>query len=458
VANKWYLTCAAVVCLAAAAWADPAPATPAAAGTSLTAETAMTLEQAEAMALQANKPYQAQLAKQEQAQAKWWQAMLAMGPSAGLQASYLLGNKPSVSSMEFSMPPLPPQDVSIEMLPNYYSGAVVVTQPLFTGFKLLNNLHLAGLQYEIQKDGSLLSRTQLRVDVTRAFYNVLVNERLVAVTEASLAAMQKHLDIVKARYREGSASNYDVLRSQVQVANMQPGLVKLKTALSLAKSTLASLTGLDLSRPLQLSGSLKAGEEQWPGLGELQQRGLERRLELKNLDRSRRMAEIGHTLAATSNLPNLALNGTWTYSDMQDSGFPPQGANIQNAWQVSLNLSWPIWDNLAAIPKAAEAAAKVREAELGRQALEDGVRLDVEAAYLSMMAAKETLDSQNQTTELARESYRLAENQYRNGMATNIDVMDAQIAQNQAEINYLQAQYDYVLAGIKLHQAAGDTF
>lgn len=457
--TKWIAGIMILGCLAAPGWAQAETGAQVSADTvSETAEAAITLDQAQRLALETNKTFRSQLERERAARAKWWQAVLAFGPTGSFQGSHVLDNKPSMTTMTFSMPPLPPTVATIEAATNYYSGQLLVAQPVFMGFKLLNNLHLAELQLDIAKDTSVVTRTQLHVDVTKAFNNVLVSERLVQVTEASLDSMRKHLDIVKARYREGSASNYDVLRSEVQVANIQPGLVKLRTALRLARSNLATLIGAEDGRRLRLSGSLKAEEEHWAGLDELKTTALQRRLELKNLDRTRRMAEIGHTLAVTSNLPNVAVNAAWTYYDPSDRDFPPQGGNLQHAWQVGIGVNWPFWDNLAAIPKANEAAAKVREAELGRQALEDGIRLEVESAYLAMQAAKETIDSQKKTADLARESYRLAENQYRNGMATNIDVMDAQIALNQAEINYLQAEYDYVLAGIKLHQAVGDTF
>jgi len=443
----------AVLCLSvSAAWAGPE------AGNTQTAAAGaepLTLDRALALAQRTNKTYRRQVEREGQAESKWWQAVLAFGPTAGLSGSYVLANKPM--TMVLDMPGLP-MPMEIETSTNYYAGQLSVSQPLFTGFKLLNGFRIAGLQYDSAKDTTRVARTQLHLDVTRAFYNAMVTEQLTQVTEASLESMQQHLEIVKARYREGAASNFEVLRAQVQLANMQPNFLKLRMALSLAKSNLATLTGLDLKQNIQLGGSLKCDEEQWASLEDLQTQALSRRLEIKNLERAKQMAEIGHTLAATSNLPNVALTGAWTYYDTADKDFPPEGSNLKHSWQIGLGFSWPFWDNLAAIPKSWGASSQVREAELGKQALEDGIRLDVESSYLSLTTAKQTLDAQSQTTALAKESYRLAENQYANGMATNLDVMDAQIALNQAEINYLQAQYDYRVAGEKLHQAIGDAF
>jgi len=447
----WPAALVGVLLFAVAAGAQAPAAADAPDGTSLTAE-AYTFEDLLQQAQRNNRDYRMALAREQAARAQWWQAVLAFGPTASLQAGYVLDNKPMFMSLD-----LGGFTQQIEVAPSYYSGQLMISQPLFTGFKLLSGLHLAELQHETAQAESALARNRLYLDLTRSFYGVMVTERLVAVMEESLAQMQQHLAVVKARYREGSASNYDLLRSEVQVANLQPNLLKTRNALVLARKNLENLTGLDGSRPYRLQGSLEIIEEQWPPLPQMQQLALERRQELRNLERAKRMAEVSHTLAWSSNFPNLALNGSWSYYDYQDQGFPPEAANLQHSWQITLGLNWTFWDNLAAWPKTEAAAARVREAELGRQALEEGIRIEVESAYLDLMAAQESVGVQRKNTELAQEGYRIAEEQYAHGLMANLDVLDAQLALNQAQTNYLQAQLDYMVARIKLRQAIGES-
>jgi outer membrane protein len=450
-----------VLCLllfAGSAWAAAEGA-----GTTLAAAgAALTLERAHSLALEYSKTYQQELARDRQAQANWWTSVLAFGPTGVLQGGYVLENKPMTMTFDMSAlappgsPPMPPQEV--ELSTNYTSGRIVLSQPLFAGTRLYSANELAGLEVEMAGDSVRLAATQVYVDVVDAYYSVVRNQRSLEVMEASLASLQDHLRVTQARYREGLASNFEVLRSKVQVANMKPTILRLRTQVALSKNVLATLTGLPLDKPLEVDSRLKVVEAQWAPLPELQTQAYEHRLELKNLERARRMAEVGVRLASTINLPLVAVAGTWNYYDTTDRNFPPEGENFQHSWDVSLGVSWAFWDNLSAIPKSQAAQARVQETELGRQALVDGIRQQVEAAYLTLFAAQEAYLAQQQAVALAKESYQLAEIQYANGQVTNLEVLDARVAQNQAELAELDALYLYLLAGVKLHQAIGDTF
>lgn len=437
-----------VLLLAIPGWSAAQPIQAEAGGTSLTAQShTLDLPSALRLAAQNNKDYQMARSREQAAAAAWWQALLALGPTASLQAGYVLENQPMVMS-------LMGQDFEVDT--NYYSGQVRISQPLFTGGKLLNSLRLAGLANDNAKASTELAWSQMVVDVTEAFYQAVLSQRQLAVTEESLNRMRKHLDTVKARYGEGLASNYDLLRTEVQVANMEPAVLKLRTAVRLASRRLAALISGNQEDLPPLQGSLEVREEPWPELSGLTSQALARRLEIKNLERTRRMSEIGQTLAATGNLPNVALNAAWTHYDTRDSAFPPLAENLKHYWELSVGVQWPFWDNLAAWPKAEAAAAKTRETVLGQQSLEDGIRLEVESDYLTLTAALETVRVQAKAVDLAKTGYDIAARQYGHGLLSNIEIMDAQLALDQAQNNYLQAQYDYLIASIRLHQAVGD--
>jgi outer membrane protein TolC len=425
---------------------------PQAAANSQTAQTlVLNFQDALSRGQAANKQYRIAAEQEKAAYNRWWQAVLAMGPTASLQFGYILADKPMVTLFDIG-------SISEEFIipPTYYSGQLTVTQPLFTGFKLVNGLNLASLGYQNAQASRQLAQNQLVLDVTEAYYGMVVAHEMVRVTEDLQHQTEDHLNVVKARFREGSASNYDLLRSEVQLANLKPALLQARNGLILAQRKLALTIGLDSAQPLTLSENLNAGPDPLAPLDDLETKALEHRLEIQNLSRALSMADIAHTLALTSNFPTVALSAGWTYYDSWDSSFPPENQNLKHAWTVTLGFAWPFWDNFSVIPKTAEAAAHVREMALNQGALEDGIRLEVEANYLSLNAAAEMLIAQQKTIDQAQAGYRIASEQYANGMMTNIDVMDAQLALNQAKTNYLQTQYDYILARVKLQKAVGE--
>lgn len=432
----------------AAALACPAWA---ADGTTLSARAPLDFAAALTAAQKTNAQYMSAVEAENAAQARWWQASLAMGPTGTLQFGYVLDNKPMVTTMEFMG-----RSQSFEMSTNYYSGQLALTQPIFAGFKLANNLRLANLQLDSARDSRKLAEDQLVLDVTAAYYGLVVAQEMLKVAEELLRQTQDHLAVVRARYKEGSASNYDLLRSEVQLANLKPQLLQARNGLVLARSRLAVTIGTPVDAQTVQAQAMPVAEDALAPQDELSAKALANRPELRNMERSRSMADIGYQMAMASNLPSLAVTGSWTYYDTADQTYPPQGQNLLHSWQVMLGLTWNFWDNFASIPKASEAAAKVRQAEYGRKALEDGIRLEVEANYLNLIAAREMLAAQQKTVEQADLGYRIASQQYAHGMMTNMDVMDAQLALNQAKTNYLQTQYDCVLARVKLKKAVGE--
>jgi outer membrane protein len=424
-------------------------------GNSTTARNArsLTLDEALASALKLNKTYQMQLQKQEQARAAWVQALLGAGPTASLQAGYVFDNRPVTTVFDFgSGPPM-----ELQMSTNYYSGRVFITQPIFTGFKLWNALDIAKSTKQIAEDQTVLTRTHVIQDVKLAFHRIMILERAIQVMEASLDAARKHLAVIKARYAQGESSNYELLRTQVGVDNLQPTLLKLRDQKRLAMAGLATLIGWDNQQEIRCQGELQITLEPVQPLEELIRQALTSRIERKNLEQSKKIAEANHSLALWSNLPNVALNATWTYYDTQDQDTWPQANNLDHAWEVGIGLNWPFWDNLAVLPKTSAAAAKIRESDLSLAAFEDAIRIEVESAWLTLRTSAETIQVQEKTTALAEEGYRIAEKQFQNGLLTNLDVIDSQIAWNQAQTNYLQAQFDYLSAQVMMRRAIGES-
>jgi outer membrane protein TolC len=97
----------------------------------------------------------------------------------------------------------------------------------------------------------------------------------------------------------------------------------------------------------------------------------------------------------------------------------------------------------------------IREIELNQKALQDAVEFEVRQAVLLLKEAKETLLSQEKNTEQAKESLRITQLNYSEGMAMTLDVISAEAAYSQAQVNHSQALYNYVVAIAELDRAMG---
>ena len=124
-------------------------------------------------------------------------------------------------------------------------------------------------------------------------------------------------------------------------------------------------------------------------------------------------------------------------------------------YAVNLVLNIPIFNGLKESAQIAQSKAMIREIELNQKALQDAVELEVRQAVLLLKEAKEILLSQEKNTEQAKESLRITQLNFSEGMATTLDVISAEAAYSQAQVNYSRALYNYVVAVADLDRAMG---
>ncbi|MDO9068239.1 MAG: TolC family protein, partial [Deltaproteobacteria bacterium] len=124
-------------------------------------------------------------------------------------------------------------------------------------------------------------------------------------------------------------------------------------------------------------------------------------------------------------------------------------------WDLGVSASWPLFDGGSGLGRIKEARANARQLRLAKQQVEDWIRLEVLAGYLTLKASEKAIFSQQLAGEQAQEALKIARARYESGQATNLDVLDAQLALTQAQTNRIQAVHDYLVSLAKLEKAVG---
>jgi outer membrane protein TolC len=262
---------------------------------------------------------------------------------------------------------------------------------------------------------------------------------------------EKHLKNVRSLYEVGMASKFDLLRSEVQLANLKPQLIRAKNGLNSAELGLKTLLGLDLNRPVEVRGELSYQAFE-ANLDANVAQALANRPELNQLRYQRQMAAEVLKMARAAYLPTVAIGGAYNYWANQ---FNFGRNNWESFYQVNLVLSVPIFNGFANSAKVGETKAMLKQLDYSQKGLSEMVKFEVQEAILNLQQAKESLLSQEKNVEQAQEAVRIAELNYSEGLATNLDVSSALVALSQARTNYSQALYDYALALAQLEKAIG---
>jgi len=331
-----------------------------------------------------------------------------------------------------------------------YDLKLSLSQSIFSWGKVQNGTRAAGDQVKSSQEDSAKTRQETIASVTKAYYGVLVTQEFIRVSEEALARVQEQERVVRKRYEAGTVSKFDLLRTQVQVANTKPQVEKAHDGYEMTLLALKNLIGVPLDSPLELSGSLSY-EPMTVDVKSATQTAVDKRPDLKSLAYQKKALEHTLSIAKAGLRPNLSLAATYNYKRPGPSGEDKWGQSAT----ASAILYTPLFDGFATSGRVAQTASGVRQLEIAQKQAEEGVALEVNSAVLALREAQANIESQKENVDLAKESLRIGKVRYDSGLITNLEILDAELAVTQAETNYLQALYDFQAARVNLQKAMG---
>ncbi|MCZ2076451.1 MAG: TolC family protein [Bryobacterales bacterium] len=348
-----------------------------------------------------------------------------------------------------------PEELREALVPspvNLFDYSISVKQPVYTAGKVGTALRLASVEAE----GSLaeIDRAQqdVALDVVKAFYAVMWSERYYELVEATQQQRQLHLEMARTRLKNGVATEVDVLRSQVAVANGMPDLVRARNAIRQARSRLNYFLVRPLDHPTAVSGVFEEKFWEQQDLEALWKEAQRRRPELQRLSIALRSAAAQIDLARAES--RLRLDFASTYGIM--ARMPENLANPQFArWTVGLNFTLPVFDGFRRSGLVWQATANERAARLERQKMEQQVRLALSQGLDNLAAARETVEASRAAVNEAERVLSMTQDNYKYGAATTLDIVDAQTAVSLAGTNLLRGLHDYSVARAELKWTMG---
>jgi len=410
----------------------------------------LTLDDCLKLALEQNPLYLAEKAREESAAALADQAAAARWPSLNAQATDILDKKVFSVQMPSLFPGMPAQSFKLDFT-RTYQLALNFSVPLYAGGRISSANRQAGYNLESARESIRRTRQDVVYNVKKAFYGVLLARKFVGVSEEAVGLAEKHLKNVRAMFDVGMASKFDLLRAEVQAANLKPQLIRARNGLSTAELGLKTLLGLELKRGVEVKGDL-AYRDAAADADAATAEALLNRPELGQIKYQRMMADEMLKSAKAAYLPSLAVGGQYNFW-ANNLNFAAD--NWESYYSVNLVLSIPIFNGFVNAAKVGESKAILKQLDYSQRGLADMVRLEVQQAVLGLKQARESLFSQEKNVEEAREAVRIAELNFAEGIATSLDVSSVQVALTQALTNYTQALYDCALAAADLEKAVG---
>ena len=296
------------------------------------------------------------------------------------------------------------------------------------------------------------SRRQLAFEVSQAFLATLGTARVQEASNRRLAFARQSLEAAKARYAAGLTSINDVTRAELEYATAEVGVTQVKGQVEASILQLGYL----LDAPDAVRGRLvvpefliEAASVEAANSEALVEEALARRLDVGSL---RWLASSQRTLAKVPMLgwiPSLSASGQYRITN--EASFNNRTWN----WNVGATLSWTLFDGLARFSDQRERKALARLADLDVQAATRRVDVEVREALVSLENQRASLKQASVAYDVAKKNAAETAELYRQGLASALEVADANVSLFEAEVGLVQERYGLGVAFLNLEAALG---
>jgi outer membrane protein TolC len=336
---------------------------------------------------------------------------------------------------------------------NTWSADLTAEQLLWSGGKVGAALRTARAANRSARASENEAASDLTYQVKQAYYDAAYAERLVGIAERGLEQARRHLQQVQSGQREGSKSEYDLLRAEVDAANQEPAVVAAERGHEIALLALKRFVNVPLDQPLVLATPLAFEDDLVPVVTE-RSPSLAERPALAAADYEVEARRQVVRVYRGQYWPDLTISSTVSHQAFPSGDFPTRGQFRRN-WDAYLKLQVPIFSGLHVEGQVSQARGEYEKARADRDRLRELVAIEAAQARADLDHSLSTLVARRETVRQARRAWELAGVRYTNGMSTQIEVSDARLQLQTAEVNEVQATRDYLVALARLEQAVG---
>ncbi len=324
-----------------------------------------------------------------------------------------------------------------------FTMAATITQPMYTGGRLLNDYKYARLGVDYSAIQFEVERQDLTLDVYEAYYQLVQGEKLLEVAESSIRALEALRNQTMEFFKAGVVPKVDVLSTEGQLAQAKIQKTQSLNEIGKSKATLNLLLRYPQETPIDViqDTAYRPNNYSVPSIYSL---AAGNRLEIRQANISVEQAMALVNSAKSDLLPSVSVQGQASRLNDDWNAFDPEAVNT---WQIQGILSWT-FDMFRRRETVQERRASQARTFVAREQLVEQVMQEVKTAYLDMRRSESDIENNRKAVEFRRENFRINQERYKEQVATYIEVLDAQRQLSSAEGDLIIS-----LIGYKINQA-----
>lgn len=330
----------------------------------------------------------------------------------------------------------------------------LVVPQLWKSIKLNENQILQNVESARSNKLSLVNQ------VEKAYYALLLAQDSKRVIEENHATAKLNAEIFQKKFDLGAASEYDVLRANVAVTNLEPSILEAENSIVALMLQLKVLMGMDVRTEITPSQQLSDFR------GEMYARALSNTLgsdttlanntSLKSMDLQTDYLKKALDVQKMAWYPTLSGSASLMWHSM-NNGSPVSGLRWSRASNVGLTLAFPIFQGGQRYYKQKQAQIAYDEMKWQRENLERSLRMQVETQNDVIAKNLKQIESNEDGVKMAQKANDIMQQSFKIGAASFIQLRDTEDALMAARLAYYQAIYNYLVAESDLEFVLGNT-
>lgn len=402
-----------------------------------------------------SKSIDAALAKTEGSRALFDQSNSVIYPSLKVSGGY--SRLSEVPPFQITIPGFPvSRTMTIsESVKNNTSLKLTLQQPIFTGGRLNANIRMNHMLFKA--DSSDYNQQQaetsliIRIMYWRLYQAVITKE----LAHENIVLLEQHLKDVGQLSRQGLATENDLLKIELQLSNAKLLFIEAESNHKFSTIQLNSYIGLPLNLvivPVTCPDTSVVPDSKQE---ELFKYAITKRSDLLAMKCRHEAVKHGKDMAVAGWYPQLHAIGNYTYANPNPRIFPAKD-QFDGTWDIGVLMSLDIWNWKSTGHQVRQMQSQLRQTEDLLFLQEEAIKLEIITALLDIEKARMKIDVTRTGLVQAQENYRITGNLFKQGMATNSDLLDAEIMLMQSKVNQTGAAVEYQIARDKLKKAVGD--
>jgi len=339
-------------------------------------------------------------------------------------------------------------------VPDNWRTRLDLQWPIYTGGRT-DALERAA-QAEAAAAGAELetARADLRLEVARAFWALVTARSSVDVLQRAVERAQAHVADVRQRLSAGLVPPNEVASAEAQESRERMLLIEARNQRDVSSSDLARLIGEPVLTPIEPAGRLEAAAPAPSALLTAIEDARSERSERRALEQRISAADARRSAAAAGSRPSVGLAGGVDYARPNPRIFP-RADRWDDSWDASINISWSLWDGGRTKAEVAEAAASAAAARQRLEEFDSTLALEVRQRMLDIESGRAAVAAAEDAVRAAAEARRVVAERFAAGVVTHTEVLDAELALLQAELDRTRAMAGVRLAEARLARALG---